>query len=116
MYSRILVFSRGKEVKMVSSISDSDSSLQTMMMQLMQKMSSADTDGTEGLSLNELSSVDAGDDVGGAAFVKSLEDQFDTLDADGNGELSSEEMANAKPPEQPMGPPPGMNLNSSDND
>ena len=97
---------------MVSSIDSKDDSMQMLMMQMFQKMKTADTDGTKGLSKDELSSIDAGSDVGGSAFLKSLTDQFDTLDADGNGQLTSDEIAKAHPRE-PMGPLPGMNLSSS---
>lgn len=99
---------------MVSSINgNNDDSIQALMMQMMQNMSAADTDGTKGLSLEELSSIDTQNDVGGAAFLNSLKEQFESLDADGNGQLSSDEISQARPPE-PMGPPPGMNLEKSD--
>ena len=99
---------------MVSSINGTDDESMKQMMALMfQKMGAADTDGTKGLSKSELSSIDAGDDSGGSAFLKSLSDQFDELDTDANGQLSSDEIAKAKPPE-PMGPPPGLAIESSD--
>ena len=98
---------------MVSKISGNDDTMQLLMAQLYSKMNAADTDGTSGLSKNELSSVDAGDDVGGSAFLKSLTDQFDELDTDKDGQLSSSEISKAKP-QEPMGPPPGMNLDDSD--
>lgn len=99
---------------MTSSISSTaQDSIQLMMQQMFKKMNAADTDGSKGLSLDELSSIDTSGDVGGAAFLKSLQEQFDTLDADGNGELSDAEISAAKPPE-PMGPPPGLSLESSD--
>lgn len=83
---------------MVSTINNNNS-IQLMMAQMFQKMQTADTDGTKGLSKDELSSIDSGSDVGGAAFLKSLTNQFDELDADGNGQLSESEIASAKPPE-----------------
>lgn len=101
---------------MVSSISSSDDDVQQMMALMLQSMNAADTDGTSGLSKSELSSINAGDDAGGSAFLKSLTDQFDSLDADKNGQLSSEEISDAKPPTEAMGPPPGMAIGSSDND
>jgi len=100
---------------MISSIQNSASdSIQQMMALMMQNMGAADTDGTKGLSKSKLASVDAGRDVGGSAFLKSLTEQFDALDADSNGQLSSEEIASAKPPEVPMGPPPGLELDKSE--
>lgn len=99
---------------MVAGIGSSDDTLKTMMTQLFSKMNKADTDGTSGLSKDELSSVNAGEDVGGAAFLSSLEEQFDELDSDKDGQLSFEEISNAKPPAGPMGPPPGMSMGSSE--
>ena len=98
---------------MVSSINSTDSDdMQQMMALMYQKIGAADKDGIAGLSKGELASVNAGNDVGGSAFLKSLTAQFDVLDADKNGQLSSEEIASAKPPGQ-MGPPPGLQLESS---
>lgn len=100
---------------MVSGISSTaEDSIQLMMQQMLQKMKNADTDGTKGLSKTELSSIDTSKDQGGANFLKSLQEQFDTLDADGNGELSSSEISAAKPPMGSMGPPPGMSIESSE--
>ncbi|MDD3435794.1 MAG: hypothetical protein PHC64_01430 [Candidatus Gastranaerophilales bacterium] len=102
---------------MVSSINDAASdSIELLMAQMYQKMSAADTDGTKGLSKDELLSIDTGDDEGGAAFLKALSEQFDALDADGDGQLSSEEISSAKPPSEPMGPPPGISIESSNTD
>lgn len=96
---------------MVSSIGNTATdSIQLMMAQMYQKLNAADTDGTAGLSKDELSSIDAGDDKGGSAFLKSLSSQFDSLDADGNGQLSASEIASAKPHAGQMGPPPGMTI------
>lgn len=94
---------------MVSRINGEDDSIQTLMMQMMQNMKTADTDGAKGLSMDELSSIDAGSDVGGAAFLKSLTEQFETIDSNKNGQLATNEIVQAIPHE-PMGPPPGMNL------
>lgn len=95
---------------MVSSIGSDSDSIQQMMAAMLQQMNKADTDGVRGLSKSELASIGSTGDVGGSAFLKSLSDQFDSLDADGNGQLSSEEIASAKPLDGPMGPPPGLDL------
>ena len=87
---------------MTSSISSTDETLQAMMAQMMQSLSEADTDGIKGLSQEELSSIDIGDDVRGSAFLKSLYEQFDALDTDGNEQLSTEEISKADFPEEPM--------------
>lgn len=97
---------------MVSSIGNNQDNIQQMMAAMLQKMNAADTDGTTGLSKSELSSIDSSNDAGGAAFLKSLTDQFNSLDADGNGELSASEIANATPVSGQMGPPPGMSIPS----
>lgn len=76
-----------------------------------QKLNAANTDGISGLSKKELSSVNPGDDIGGAAFLKSLTEQFDALDQNQNGQLSAQEIF---PPNVfgQMGMPPGLDLNS----
>lgn len=100
---------------MSSSInSTAQDAIQLMMQQMYQKMNAADTDGTAGLSKTELSSIDTGNDQGGVAFLKSLTEQFNSLDSDGDGQLSAQEISNAKPLSEPLGPPPGMNIDSSD--
>lgn len=102
---------------MVSSINSNDSdNMQLLMVQMYQKVNAANTDGIAGLSKGELSSIDMGNDVGGAAFMKSLSEQFDALDSDGNGQLTANEVSAAKLPTDPMGPPPGLNIASSDDD
>lgn len=101
-----------RRLTMVSSISSSESNIQQMMALMLQQMGSADTDGISGLSKTELSSVDAGGDIGGSAFLKSLTEQFDSLDTDGSGQLSSEEISKAMPPKGAMGPPPGLPIDS----
>lgn len=98
---------------MVSSINAAESSIQQLMLQMYQKMSAADTDGIAGLSKEELSSIDVGNDVGGAGFLQSLTAQFDKIDANGDGQLSAEEIAFAKPSKEPLGPPPGLELTST---
>lgn len=101
----------GKEVIMVSNITSSDnsSSLQAMMAEMQKKMKAADTDGIQGLSKDELASIDTSGDSGGAAFIKSLTSQFDKLDSDLDGQLSSSEVAAARPHHHGhMGPPPGL--------
>lgn len=98
---------------MVSSIgSSSQDDIYLMMSQLLQQMSAADTDGVSGLSKNEISSINTGGDAGGSAFLQALTNQFDTLDANGDGSLSTGEIASFK---GPMGPPPGMSIDSGDN-
>lgn len=99
---------------MVSSTSATSGGIEQLMMAMYQKMNAADTDGITGLSKDELSSIDTGNDVGGTAFLKMLNDKFDSLDADGNGELSGSEIAAARPHRGHMGPPPGLQLESSD--
>lgn len=103
---------------MVSSISnDSNDIMAFLMQQMQQKMKTADTDGVTGLSQTELSSIDTSDDNGGAAFLKTLSEQFDTLDKNGDGQLSTEEISLASPMQsEPMGPPPGMSLDSNEDD
>lgn len=100
---------------MVSSISSTaEDSIKLMMGQMLQQMNAADTDGISGLSKDELSSINADNDIGGAAFLKSLAEQFDKLDEDGNGQLSANEIASANPLSGPMGPPPGLPIESDD--
>jgi len=94
---------------LVTSISSSNSSqIQELMAEMRKKMSDANTDGTDGLSKDELSSVDAGDDVGGANFLSSLQKNFDKIDSDSDGQLTDGEIEAAKPKGPPMGPPAGM--------
>lgn len=98
---------------MVTGINSANSGeMQLMMAQFYQKLNAVDTDGTKGLSIDELSSIDTTKDAGGTAFLKSLTDEFSKLDADGNGQLNISEIAHAKPP-TPMGPPPGLDLGTS---
>lgn len=100
---------------MLSSIeNDASDSIKQMMAQMFQKIGAADTDGKAGISKIELSSVNAGDDVGGAAFLKSLNEKFDELDADADGQLSAKEIASSMPPSEPMGPPPGLEIDSEE--
>ena len=96
---------------MVTSISSSSNSdyIQQLMAQMMKNMSAADTDGTTGLSKTEISSINTGDDKGGAGFLKALSDNFDKIDSDSNGQLTQSEIQASKP-QQPMGPPPGMSI------
>lgn len=101
-----------RRLTMVSSISSSESDIQQMMALMLQQMGSANTDGISGLSKTELSSIDASGDIGGSAFLKSLTEQFDSLDTDGSGQLSSEEISKAMPPKGAMGPPPGLPIDS----
>lgn len=102
---------------MVSSITNSASNnIEDLITQMFKKLNAADKDGIQGLSKNELSSINTGDDAGGAAFLKSLETQFNRLDTNSDGQLSSQEISNAIPPKEPMGPPPGMSIESNDKD
>lgn len=102
---------------MTASINATDSdSLQMMMMQMYQKINAADKDGISGISKKELSSIDMGDDVGGAAFLKSLNEQFDALDKDQNGELTAKEILPQNLQNSQMGPPPGLEIASSQSD
>lgn len=86
--------------------------IQLMMAQMYQKLNAADTDGVSGLSKKELSSVNVGDDIGGAAFLKTLNEQFDALDKDKNGELTAKEIFPQDLLKKQMGPPPGLEIAS----
>lgn len=94
-------------VATVSSIA-SNNDIQLMMAQMFSKMNKADNDGVKGLSLEELTSIDTSNDEGGAAFIKSLQEQFETLDANSDGQLSQEEMSYTKPTQDKLGMPAGM--------
>lgn len=96
---------------MTTSINGTDN-IQLMMAQMYQKLNAANTDGVSGLSKKELSSVNPGDDVGGAAFLKSLTEQFDALDKNQNGQLSAQEIFPSENLNGQMGPPPGLDLSS----
>lgn len=109
MQYRGKIYNEEGGIIMVSKINGQDDSIQALMMQMMQNMKSADTDGSKGLSLDELSSIDAGNDVGGSEFLKSLTEQFNALDANEDGQLTTNEIVQARQLEQ-MGPPPGMDL------
>lgn len=96
---------------MVSSISGNSGmiAMQQMMIAAMQKkMQEADTDGKQGLSKEEISSVEAINDKGGSHFLNALSQNFDKIDGDGDGQLSKDEIKAAEPSKPPMGPPPGM--------
>lgn len=102
---------------MVSKIGNlATDSIQLMMSQMMQKMTTADADGSKGLSKSELSSIDTNDGSGGAAFLKSLSDQFDALDTNGNGELSANEITKAKSPLCTINLPEGFTLEPKSED
>lgn len=62
--------------------------------------SAADKDGSGSVSLDELSSVDSGDNVGQAGFVNDLVNNFDTYDTNSDGQLSQDEMIAAMPTEK----------------
>lgn len=95
----------GKEVFMVLEI-NSDNAMLQMLLQMQTKMQSADVDGKIGLSKEELASITAGKDTGVSDFLKSLTEQFDELDEDKNGQLTTAEMSNVK--KEQLGPPAGM--------
>lgn len=59
--------------------------------------STSDIDGTDGLSKDELSSIETGDDKGAANFIKNLTKDFDKLDTNNDGQLSKEEIDAGKP-------------------
>jgi len=111
-----------KEVFMVSSVSgtDSSSNIQQWIAQMAQKMKAADTDGTKGLSKAELSSIDTSGNTVGADFINALQQNFDKLDTNGDGQLSSADASNAVKSahhggrHHQMGPPPGMQIGNSD--
>lgn len=96
---------------MTASINGTDN-IQLMMAQMYQKLNAANTDGVSGLSKKELSSINPGDDVGGAAFLKSLTEQFEALDKNQNGQLSAQEIFPPNVLNGQMGMPPGLDLNS----
>ncbi len=60
-------------------------------------LSSNDTDGTAGLSKDELSSIDTGSDTKEANFVKNLTDNFDKIDTNKDGQLSTDEIKASRP-------------------
>lgn len=76
---------------------------------LMDALTSADTDGTTGLSTDELSSIDSKGNKGQSSFIQNLTENFDKLDANKDGQLSSDEIAASKP----SGPPPEKTSDSS---
>lgn len=102
---------------MVSSITNGTSSmsLQQLFADMKSKMGAADTDGTQGLSKQELSSIDTGGNTQESNFLKTLSDNFDKIDSNGDGQISSNEIKAARPHHHGhMGPPPGMNIESTD--
>ena len=80
-------------------------------------ISSSDTDGTSGLSKDELSSVDTGNDKGKANFIDNLMKNFDKIDSNSDGQLSQSEIEAAKPDKNSqMGPPPPPSMSSENTD
>lgn len=78
---------------MVSSINNTGlASIKQVITEMYLKMKAADTDGTNGLSKNELGSIDSGNSVVGKAFLDALQEQFDKIDADENGQISENDM------------------------
>ena len=103
---------------MVAGIERNDNAIQMLMLQLQNTMQKADTDGVSGLSKDELKSISAEKNTDAAAFLKSLNEQFDKIDSDSNGQLSAEELTNSpivKSVLSQMGPPAGMIIESSSN-
>lgn len=82
---------------MVSGINNAAEDSIQLMAQMYQQLNKADTDGVSGLSKGELSSINTGNDVGKADFLKALQEQFDALDTDGNGQLTADEIAKLEP-------------------
>lgn len=72
-------------------------------------LSTADTDGTEGVSLSELKSVDTSNDTKKANFINDLVKNFDSIDSNGDGQLSKSEVKAAMPP------PPQQQTTTADN-
>lgn len=60
-------------------------------------LSAADTDGVSGLSKTELSSVDTSSDPKATGFLNELSKNFDKIDTNGDGQLSTDEINAAKP-------------------
>lgn len=78
---------------MVASISSTDSNnIKQTIAEMYLKMKAADTDGVKGLSRQELASIDTGGTAAGSAFLHALQEQFDKLDADKNGQISENDM------------------------
>lgn len=76
---------------MVSSVSSSYASQFTN--NLAAKLVLADNDGTQGLSKAELSSLTSSNTEGiGSNFLSALTENFDKIDADGNGEVTTDEV------------------------
>ncbi len=100
---------------MVSGITgyDNDDMLQLMLNNIQPKLDKADTDGINGLSADELASIDAKDD----GFLKTLKEQFSKIDTDSNGQITTEEIKNSLSAQNQgqMGPPAGMQIQTSDN-
>src|SRR5574344_1508062 len=94
MYLKLLwIHMEGGNI-MVSSVSGSSYSSYAMQFtrNLASKIVSADTDGAEGLSQAELSSLASSTDGVGSNFLSALSANFDKIDTDGNGEITTEEM------------------------
>lgn len=78
---------------MVSTVSSSYASAFTKSLAM--KMVNGNTDGTSGLSKAELSSLTSDSNSIGSSFFKALSDNFDKLDSDQNGEVTTEEIGQA---------------------
>lgn len=97
---------------MVSCIGAEAANMHQLMAEVMQKMNAADTDGVKGLSKDELSSITSVSGSGGNSFIESLNQRFEEIDGDANGQLTFDEIAKSKISEEPMGPPPGLDIDS----
>ena len=95
---------------MVSGINQTDDkSLQLLALQMQEKINNADTDGISGLSRKELSSINTDDNLDAEAFLKTLSKEFDKLDKNQDGQLSTDEILNSSFKEQ-LGPPLGFSF------
>lgn len=80
---------------MVSNINNTDlSNVQQMISEMYKKIKTADTDGVDGLSKKELASINTSNKIS-SAFLQTLSEQFDKLDADKNGQLSKSDLETA---------------------
>lgn len=97
---------------MVSQIGSAASSSMQFIPEIFQKLGAADVDGKSGLSKSELSTINAGTNAEDTSFLETLSEKFDELDTNKDGQLSAEEIATAMP-QEPMGAPPGFELEAS---
>lgn len=80
---------------MVSNINNTDlNNVQQVISEMYKKLKAADTDGVDGLSKKELASINTSNKLS-SAFLQTLSEQFDKLDADKNGQLSKNDLETA---------------------